>query len=281
MKDLAVLIPSYNDTSSLVETLSSIDEQDNSFTVVVVDDGSVEPVQIDTSNYGFGIEVIRLDKNAGIVSALNAGLEYISSKGFDYTARLDAADLNRPNRFATQYEFLRTNQNIAMVGSNVVFRDETSREPIFTTNLPTTPRETNRWIDFRNCFIHPSVMFRNSVLDKTGVYDDRFPHIEDYVLFSRIVGVADTANLETPLVDCFVRQNGISLKNEKAQLLSGLKFKLTRPQPFRLLWYAFIAKRLSYLVIPLKVRTKAKLWLGFASSAPRQLSEATPVTPHL
>ena len=48
MKDLAVLIPSYNDTPSLLKTLESIVEDDNAFTVVIVDDGSKAPGQIDS-----------------------------------------------------------------------------------------------------------------------------------------------------------------------------------------------------------------------------------------
>ena len=39
MKDLAILIPVFNDQESLINTLESIRETDNSFTVVVVDDG--------------------------------------------------------------------------------------------------------------------------------------------------------------------------------------------------------------------------------------------------
>ncbi len=266
MKDLAVLIPAFNDTPALIRTLDSIDEKENDFTVVIVDDGSRDPVQFDTSIYPFAIVILRQSNNGGIVKALNAGLEFIQAEPFSYIARLDAADLNRPNRFGLQYQHLCENSDLAMVGANVVFRDEDTFEPIFTTNLPLLAKDTRRWMVFRNCFIHPAVMFRVDTLNQAGLYDERYPHIEDYVFFSRIVECSNATNLEAPLVDCLIRKEGISRLNDHAQLISGLKFKLQSPHPLNPLWYAYIVKRLSYLVIPFPLRTRLKHWLGIVSA---------------
>ena len=266
MKDLAVLIPSYNDTPSLLKTLESIVEDDNAFTVVIVDDGSKEPVQIDSSDYPFSIHVITQPENGGIVKALNTGLSYIRSLDFNYVARLDAADLQRPQRLGIQYQYLLENPSVSMVGSNAVFLDEDTNEEVFTTNLPLTPSETRRWMVFRNCFIHPTVMLRTGVLDKAGVYDPHYRHIEDYVLFTRIVENSDAANIDTPLVDCYIRQGGISLKNQRSQLIAGLKFKVAHPKPLDPLWYAFLLKRTSYLIIPPRMRNPLKRWFGFVKS---------------
>lgn len=267
MKDLAVLIPSYNDTAALRRTLDSIEEKDNSFTVVIVDDGSDHPVQIPDQQYPFQVEIIRQYPNKGIVEALNLGLTHILRRGFCFVARLDAADLNRPNRLSIQYLHLQNHEELSMVGSNVVFRDESNGEPLFTTNLPLNPTETRRWIVFRNSFIHPAVMFRSSILEETGLYDSRYPHIEDYVFFSEIVNCFDAANLGTPLVDCFVRKEGISRRHHRKQLVSGLKYKFHHPRLFDPLWHAYLLKRTSYLVLPHSVRDSLKLRLGFSKSA--------------
>ncbi len=277
MKDLAILIPSYNDNPALRRTLNSIQEDDHSFTVFVVDDGSREPVVIPAGAYPFEVEVIRQTPNGGIVKALNLGIDHIRRLGFQKIARLDAADLNRPNRFVIQYRHLEANPDLAMVGSNVVFRSEQTGEPLFTTNLPLSPAETKRWIVFRNSFIHPAVMLRTKVLEETGVYDANYPHIEDYVLFSRIVGKHQAANLIDPLVDCFVREGGISRLHHRKQLLSGLRFKLRHPRPFDPLWYAFLAKRASYLILPHSFRDKLKRFLGFTKSASQHETGAAPL----
>ncbi|MDF1826292.1 MAG: glycosyltransferase [Verrucomicrobiales bacterium] len=274
MKDLAVLIPSFNDTPGLLTTLRSIRESDNSFTVVIVDDGSSEPVRIEEDAFPFCIKLIRQSINGGIVKALNTGLEYIRTQGFVFVARLDAADLNRPDRFSIQYQHLLENRNLAMVGANVVFRNEGDGEALFTTNLPISPGETRRWMVFRNSFIHPAVMFRSEVLHQTGLYDKNYPHIEDYVLFSRITQSFEAANLPDPLVDCFVREGGISRLHHQKQLISGLRFKLKHPRPFDPLWYAFLAKRASYLVIPHSFRDRLKRVLGFTRPASLQQAAA-------
>lgn len=264
MKDLAVLIPSYNDNEALRKTLRSIDEKDNSFTVVVVDDGSPEPVEIDQSEYLFSIKLIRLPENQGITGALNAGLRYILDEGFAYIARLDAADLNRPARLLTQYQRMKEESDLGMLGSNVVFRDETTHKALFTTNLPLSSESLRRRIVFHNCFIHPSVMIRTAVLKTTGLYDPRHRHIEDFVLFTRITEATKTANLEQPLVDCYIREQGISGKNFRAQMLSGIRFKLQNPRPLDGLWWGALINRTAKMFFPPTWRTRIKKALGFA-----------------
>lgn len=271
MKDLAVLIPSYNDNDALDRTLRSIDEKDNSFTVVVVDDGSIEPVSIDETAFPFPIHLIRLDQNQGIIGALNAGLRYILANHFAFVARLDAADLNRPDRFAIQYARMKAEPRLGMLGSNVVFRSETTHEALYSTRLPLSSEGTRRRIVFHNCFIHPSVMIRTEILEKTGLYDPRYRHIEDYVLFTRITEAAPTANLNDELVDCYLRDQGISGKNFRAQMLSGIRFKLHHPRPLEPLWWAALVKRTGNLFLPPTLRTRIKKRLGFA----REESTAT------
>lgn len=62
MRDLAVLIPVYNDQADLELTLSSIDEDNTNFTVYIIDDGSKRPIYLDYMNYKFRIMIRRLEK---------------------------------------------------------------------------------------------------------------------------------------------------------------------------------------------------------------------------
>jgi glycosyltransferase involved in cell wall biosynthesis len=274
MRDLAVLIPAYNDQVGLERTLASIDEADNSFTVVVVDDGSDPPVSLDPERYPFRIELLKQEQNGGIVKALNTGLEFVIEAGCKFVARLDAADLNRPGRFEQQYKRMSEDKGLCLLGSNAVFRNETDEAELFVTKLPTTHAGAQKWMVFRNCFIHPTVMLRVECLAEIGLYDANFPHIEDYVLFSRITEKFRTENIEEPLVDCFVREGGISMRHAKQQMLSGLKFRWKHPRPLNPLWYAYIAKRLAYLVVPFKLRNGLKGKLGFVKRSAEPASGA-------
>ncbi|MEX2581001.1 MAG: glycosyltransferase [Verrucomicrobiales bacterium] len=267
MKDLAVLITVYNDEEGLVSALDSIRETDNSFTVVVVDGASDPPLVLRPEAYPFETVLIRQEERSGIIGGLNEGLDYVRSQGFRYLARFDAGDLQRENRLGIQYALLEESEHLAMVGSNAVFRSEESGEDLFVTDLPLDPESIRKWSVFQTCFIHPTVMMRLDRIADSFRYETRYLHIEDYVLFSRIAERYKTANIDEPLVECFVREAGISRSNDAAQLRSGLRHHLEHPRPFNLLWHAYVLKRLVYLVTPYQMRLKCKRWIGFVKPA--------------
>jgi glycosyltransferase involved in cell wall biosynthesis len=95
MKDLAVLIAVYNDEPALLSALDSIDEPDNSFTVVIVDGGSDRPPVIETGRYPFETVLVQQESNEGLASGLNCGIDAIRERGFRFLARFDAGDVAR------------------------------------------------------------------------------------------------------------------------------------------------------------------------------------------
>src|SRR5689334_5585925 len=105
---IAVLIPVYNERGRLRHSLESLRAQGVPFTVVLVDDGSTPPLDVERGAYDFPIVVLRLERNGGIEAALNAGLEYIESHDFELVARLDVGDRCAPTRIAAQRDFLDT-----------------------------------------------------------------------------------------------------------------------------------------------------------------------------
>lgn len=265
MRDLAVLITIYNDQEGLETALDSIRESDNAFTVVIVDGASSPPTAIDTDRYPFKIVLIRQEERSGIIGGLNEGLDYIRKEKFLYMARLDAGDLHRKERLGIQYRRLEDSEDLAMVGSNALYRSEETGEELFVTNLPLRSKAIRKWSVFRTCFIHPTVMIRLDRIADSLRYESRYLHIEDYVLFTKISERYETENLEEPLVDCFVRETGISRSNDRAQLLSGLRHHLQHPKPLKPLWYAYIFKRAIYLIVPFSLRSSIKSRLGFVT----------------
>ena len=274
MKDLAILIPVFNDQEDLIRTLDSMRESDNSFTVVVVDDGSEEAVEVDHDRYPFKIVVRRLQQNAGIITALNAGLKYILDQNFAFVARMDAADLNRPRRFEKQYQRLSEASKLQMVGANAIFRNEADNSALFETDLPLDDKSIKKAIVFRTCFIHPTVMIRTECLKTTGLYDRRYRHIEDFVFFSRIVEKFPCENLKEVLVECAIRESGISTRNHRKQLLSGIRYQLLHPKMANPRWYAYLIKRVAYFVVPVKVARWIKIRLGI--SCPPHTNQSQP-----
>ena len=75
--DLSVLVPTYARPDLVARLLERLDQQTlapQRFEVILVDDGSPEPVQVDPSAHAYSVELLR-QANAGPASARNLGLE--------------------------------------------------------------------------------------------------------------------------------------------------------------------------------------------------------------
>ena len=119
-------------------------------------------------------------------------------------------------------------------------------------------------------------MMRLDRLDADCRYESRYRHIEDYVLFTKISDRFPSAVLAEPLVDCYVREAGISRSSDREQLLMGVRHHLDHPRPFNLLWYAYLAKRFAFLVLPFSWRRSPKRWLGMVRSPRDRSGEEAP-----
>ena len=119
-----ILIPVYNAQDTLEQSLRSVAAQTHSsFRVIVIDDGSTDRSgelldQIARNDPRF---LVVHQANAGIVAALNRGLALVDKP---YVARMDADDLCKPERLASQVAYLGANPDCIAVGCRVVHIDE-------------------------------------------------------------------------------------------------------------------------------------------------------------
>lgn len=225
--DFVLLMPCYNNLPGLVSSLQSVHYSCNKFFVLVVDDGSRNPVTVDTLaaflTPGFPLHILRLPFNQGITAALNAGLEYINAfLATQYIARLDCGDLCAENRFTRQVQFLNSHVDIDIAGSWCYFKNYTTGVQ-YQYKTPTEHAGIQRGMSFRNLFVHPTVMWRSAVTAKVGLYPEHFPHAEDYGFFYTVLRQGRGAIIPEPLVACEINPSGISLSYRKEQLKSRMK----------------------------------------------------------
>ena len=84
---ISIIIPVYNHSSTLPKVLDSIADQTvQDLEVIVVDDGSQDPVRVDAQKYSFPLQLIR-QKNAGAPVARNNGFK---KSGGEYVIFWDA-----------------------------------------------------------------------------------------------------------------------------------------------------------------------------------------------
>ncbi|HCM84424.1 MAG TPA: glycosyltransferase [Alphaproteobacteria bacterium] len=248
MTDTAILLPYYRRATALAQTLASLNQEKEAFELIIVDDGSPEPLSIQASHYDYPIKIIHLPKNLGITGALNQGLEYILSQHYQYVARIDAGDRWVPGRLAAQRNFLATHPDYGFVGSCVRYIHS---DGSFARHwdLPLTDKEIRHFAWFNNPMFHPAVMMRAETLRRAGFYSEKYPAAEDYEYFRRLLKYGKAANLPDRYLDCEIGVPGesISVDNYHRQIKSVIRAQM---HYFNFLqWRAYAG--LSYKVIHL------------------------------
>lgn len=225
--DFYLLIPFFNNLSGLLHSLNSVQYDAEKFIVVIVDDGSDEPITRTILNQHIStnsqVEIIRLPQNKGITHALNTGLQWIlQQNNAHYIARLDCGDICTNDRFYKQVAFLHQHPTVNLVGSWCIFRDYTTNVA-FRYVTPTDHNHISRSMHFRNLFIHPTVMWRCEAMKEVARYPDNYPDAEDYGFFYQLLKKGECAIIPEYLVTCEINHKGISLSSRKKQLKSRIK----------------------------------------------------------
>jgi glycosyltransferase involved in cell wall biosynthesis len=264
MNAVAVLIPVYRNREGLERSLRSLSDAAGGFDVVVVDDGSLEPIVAPSRlRDDVAVSLLRLDANCGIAGALNRGLDHIFANGFRYIARLDAGDSVARERFQRQAELLELRPACAVVGSFIEFvgADQT---PLFCHRAPSRHQEIIRSLHVNNCILHSGSMLRAAALKEKGAYREDCPGAEDYELFLRMSSHYELAVIPEILTRCEYALNGLSVAGRRIQQRTRLRlqlqyFDLVCPQS-----YYGVARTLLAMLAPHKPTLRLKLALSSA-----------------
>lgn len=224
---LAILLPHYNNIEGLTATLQSLLPETESFTLIVIDDGSTNQMEVDeliaTFKSKLDITLIKQTKCLGVTAALNNGLSYILKQPhFKYIARLDAGDKCINNRFAKQVKALQANASLGLVSSYVTFVT-VNNTFLFNFKPPTTHSKLQQAIYKYNPFIHPAVMYKAEVVKTIGLYPKNYPALEDHAYFFKVIKHFKTMVLPELLLEYEVNPNSISNLKRKQQTKSRIK----------------------------------------------------------
>lgn len=157
------------------------------------------------------VRVLRFKEHQGLGKILSQGV--LECKN-DYIARMDSDDISELTRIEEEWEVIKNNPQIAMVGSIYdEFTIEGVEGPI--RNLPETPEEIYRFAHKRNPFGHSSLFIEKRAILEAGNYRE-YPGVEDYDLWIRmLMNNTKCVNIQRPLVhvragrDFYNRRGGI------------------------------------------------------------------------
>lgn len=160
------------------------------------------------------INIIKLKENMGLGVALNTGLKYCKN---ELVARMDTDDISLPNRCELQLSKFKNNKELALLSGKIL---EFQSDSEIITGSRVVPLLNDEIIQFsrkRNPFNHPAVMFRKSIVEEVGGYDEKYHLFEDYYLWVRILKAKYIGeNIEKPLLlmrtppDLYLRRGGYS-----------------------------------------------------------------------
>jgi glycosyltransferase involved in cell wall biosynthesis len=178
----------------------TVDQQRRPEEVVLVRDGPVpDPIETRLKELIDGspvpVTVVELPENRGVAIALQSGL---AACRFDIVARMDADDVSLPERFAVQVPLVES--GLDLVGSALAEMGKDEDDLRRIRRPPLTHGAIDRSARFSCPFNHPTVVFRRSVVDRAGGYE-QLRHLEDYWLWARMLsGGARAANVAQPLL---------------------------------------------------------------------------------
>ena len=184
MEKISVVIPMYNAASTIVDALESIRNQDykGDLEIIIVNDGSTDDSLNIVSKYCMEHPYLNISiinkKNGGVASARNAGIKVASG---NFIALLDADDEWLENKINVLMPYFK-NKEVDCIGSG-------RNEKVLKVGFRKIKKLTHIYpidIIFRWNPQTSTVIFRKSIIDKVGNYNENLNYAEDGEYWIRI-----------------------------------------------------------------------------------------------
>ncbi len=206
---LSVLMPAFNAEKYIGEAIESVLTQTFvDFELIIVNDGSTDRTKEIILSYKDNRIRLINTTNQGIAAALNKGLAIAKAK---YIVRFDADDICYPERLEKQYNLIKIDPEIMLVGSAADYVDEEGRF-IFKGLPPAFKHEEILKILTTTCpFIHSSVLYNKEFIIENGGYNSHAHSFEDHLLWTQVVPKAKSANVDESLIKVRLNKQSITI----------------------------------------------------------------------
>ena len=170
---IKILIPLYNDWQSLIKLLEKINQQiseiNNNFSVIIVNDGSVEKIPDTFPNYSKinSIKVLNLKNNIGHARCIAIGLKHIDENDdADYIIPMDSDGEDRPEEIKDLVKKIRESSDIPVVCERVKRSESIFFKFCYFAHKLITMTFTGNSIKFGNFTCLPKVVVKKMIKDK-------------------------------------------------------------------------------------------------------------------
>lgn len=203
-------MPVYRCEKYVERAINSILNQSyKNFELIIVCDEPSESMTDILENYKIQDSRISIvyQKRNGLISSRNICCKMATG---DFIAMMDCDDISHPDRLQIQYDFLKSNPDIGLVGSWYEIVDE--NDDHLDEFCPLTGADVLRWMLFFGNYIgHSTVMMRKGTLEKIGYYDHTLPGVaEDYSMYLRVMNESNADIIPKMLVKYRQHTQGVT-----------------------------------------------------------------------
>ena len=210
---VSIVMASCNPNKELLQVAieSIIRQSYTDYEVIIVDDGSKDPVEnyVKEITNDSRFKILRIT-NSGLGAALNYGIEHSSG---EYIARLDDDDMMMEHRIQKQVDFLDLHPDVSCVGT--WHYDKIGNRYYPHRKFPTDHEDiVKSLLVFRFALAHTTLMFRRIAFNKIGGY--RIPRGgQDLDLELQLGTVGKLANIGEYLNYYTMSATGLGTNNPK------------------------------------------------------------------
>ena len=250
---VSIVMGIYNCESTVKESINSIINQTyDDWELIMCDDCSrdntYKVAKKYAERYPDKIKLLKNENNMTLAPTLNKCMEYVTG---EYIARQDGDDISDKNRIEKQVEFLEKNNDMSIVGTNMVSFDENGYHGVHSLGKIL---DRDYYLKRGVIFFHATILIRTEVMKKLNGYSTKWYAVqaEDYELWSRFIKEGFKGyNLQENLY--YVRENRDTYKRKNIKRsLRGLvlKFKVNRRLNASILAYVYMLKDIIAIFTP-------------------------------
>ncbi|MGD7006923.1 glycosyltransferase [Metabacillus sp. 84] len=182
---VSVIIPTYNRSRYLVESLESVLSQTYpNKEVIVVNDGSDDETDSILDAYKERITYI-YKENGGKASAINTGMQVAKGK---YIWVFDDDDVALPKKLEVQIRMFQKDRSVDFIHTAAIYFDDLKYGKIYTGMW--NPKDIGKHAlqeQLRgNHFFTPSVVAKKDCYSKVGFWDEELVRAQDYDMWTRM-----------------------------------------------------------------------------------------------
>jgi glycosyltransferase involved in cell wall biosynthesis len=210
MPTISVIIPAYNATRTILETIHSVQQQTVSdFEMIVINDGSTDALLAELETVSDPrLKVFSYD-NGGLSVARNRGLAHATG---EFIAFLDADDLWTPDKLELQLAALQRHPQAGVAYSGTYYMDELGQSFHIDQNVSLSGNVYANLL-VSNFLAHGSnPLIRRTAIDSVGEFNPAVSGAADWDYWLRLA--ANWEFVAVPKAQIFYRQSSSSMSSK-------------------------------------------------------------------